>query len=108
MIRRFTIENITSYSKSKQQNNAELKDALTKILKELRNTRTESNSKRTEWKNLVMTSLEEVSSAITENMISFFKHQGKLNKESHCFYVFVDKLLEYYSSKIDIQNVNQF
>ena len=62
-----------------QQSNAELKDILTKILQELQNSRIESNSKITELKNLGMTSLKEVSSAITENMTSFFNHQKKLN-----------------------------
>ena len=62
-----------------QQSNAELKDILTKILQELQNSRIESNSKITELKNLRMTSLKEVSSAITENMTSFFNHQKKLN-----------------------------
>ena len=62
-----------------QQSNAELKDILTKILQELQNSRIESNSKITELKNLGTTGLKEISSAITENLTSFFNDQEKLN-----------------------------
>ena len=62
-----------------QQSNAELKDILSKILQELQNSRIESNSKITELKNLGTTGLKEISSAISENLTSFFNHQEKLN-----------------------------